>query len=53
MVDFNPGLSQNLCKDFLSKIMQLELTKYTVEPFLRDTEMITQNFTLSNKDPER
>ena len=28
--------------------MQLEATKYSVEPLLRDTVMITENVTLSN-----
>ena len=48
MVKFNPGLSLVLSKVFLSKDMQLELKKNTVEPLPRDTVMITQKVTLSN-----
>ena len=49
MVKFNLGLSQILSKVFLSKNMQLELTKYCCyAPLLRGTVMLTQNVTLNN-----
>ena len=47
MVKFNPGLSQISNTVFLSKSVQLEVTKYCWA-LLRDTVMITQNVTLNN-----
>ena len=48
MVEFNPGLSQILSKVFLSKNMQLELSKYCWAFTPRYSIMITQNVTPNN-----